>query len=299
LGVGSIVGGISTQLYSFTMASYVTDFAAIGNYKVALNFFVLPAFFAVPISTVMFPAFSKLDPKKDIQTVRSVFTSSVKYGALLLVPSTIAMIVLSNSLIGTIYGNRWAGAPFFLVLSILVNLLALFGNLSITSLLSALGDNVMVMKMNLLTLAIAAPLAFVLVPAFGISGVILGPLIGAIPSMFWGLYVGWKKYGVKVAHVPSGVILLASSLAALATYLFLNSFLLARSLQLFIGLSIFLLVFLLSAPILGAVDKNDLNNLRSLSSSLGRVSRLVEVPITIMAWALKIKNSLRRSVPLG
>ncbi len=51
-----------------------------------MNFVVLITFFIMPITTMMFPAFSKLDPEKDRDSLRNVFRFSVKYGSLLVLP---------------------------------------------------------------------------------------------------------------------------------------------------------------------------------------------------------------------
>jgi len=59
LSIGAILTGFLTQFYGFIMAIFVTNNALIGNYSVALNFVVLITFFATPVTTMLFPAFSK------------------------------------------------------------------------------------------------------------------------------------------------------------------------------------------------------------------------------------------------
>jgi O-antigen/teichoic acid export membrane protein len=56
------------------MAIFVTDNAAIGNYSVATNFVVLITFFATPVTTMLLPAFSKLNYQKDQQVLQTVFS---------------------------------------------------------------------------------------------------------------------------------------------------------------------------------------------------------------------------------
>ena len=174
LAIAMMVGGLLTQFNFFVMASFV-DNAMIGNYRVATNFGVLLTFFTYPITTVLFPAFSKIDPLKEKPLLKTVFASSAKYTALLLVPATIAMMVLAKPIIGTVYGNKWLYAPPFLVLVVMTNLLTVIGNLSVASLLTALGETKLLMKLNIVTLAFGVPLAFLLIPPLGISGVIIGP----------------------------------------------------------------------------------------------------------------------------
>ena len=97
LSIGSILAGFLTQFYGFIMAYFVTDNALIGNYSVALNFVVLITFFATPVTTMLFPAFSKLDAKKDKETLKNVFQYSVKYAALIVMPVTTMVMALAST----------------------------------------------------------------------------------------------------------------------------------------------------------------------------------------------------------
>ena len=281
LAIGTIIAGISTQIYSLMMASWVVDNALIGNYRIALNFAVLLTFFSLPISTVLFPAFSKIDPKSELILLRTVFTSSVKYTALLLVPAALAMTVLAQPLIGTLYGTKWVQASTFLELSVIGNVLFIFGNMSVSSLFSAVGETKLIMKLNLLSLFVGVPLAFLLIPPLGIVGVIIGSLVAGIPSMFVGLYFAWKRYGAKVDFQVNLRILLSSALAATASYLFLGVFNATDWIRLTLATSIFLIVFLITAPIIGAISQTDIINFRLMSSGLGVVSKILEIPLMI------------------
>ena len=103
LSIGAILSGFLTQFYSTIMAIFVTDNSLIGNYSVALNFVVLITFFATPVTTMLFPAFSKLDAKKDREVLKNVFQYSVKYAALIVVPVTAMVMALAQPAIGTIF----------------------------------------------------------------------------------------------------------------------------------------------------------------------------------------------------
>jgi O-antigen/teichoic acid export membrane protein len=286
LAIAIILGGILTQFYSFMMASFC-DVSMIGNYRIATNFAVLLTFFSIPISTVLFPAFSKLDPRNEQQLLKTVFTSSVKYTALFLVPATMAMMVLSKPIIGTLYEDKWLYAPPFLALYVISNLFAIFGNLSVGSLLAALGETKMLMKLNILTLSIGIPLAFLLIPQFGILGVILVTIAAGLPSMFIGLYWTWKRYGTKAEFRTSAKIFLASVISAITTYLFLNVFTAAAWIMFTAGVILFLAIYLTATPLIGAINQTDVNNLRAMFSSLGIISKLLEIPLTIVEKLLK------------
>ena len=72
LATGTIIGSIVTQVSSFIIPS-VANNAMIGNYKIAVNFAILLTFFTAPISTVLFPAFSKIDPHTETRFYEQFF----------------------------------------------------------------------------------------------------------------------------------------------------------------------------------------------------------------------------------
>jgi len=286
LATANILAGILTQFYSFMMAYFVSD-SIIGNFKIATNFAVLLTFFSFPITTVLFPAFSKINPRNEQQLLKTVFTASVKYTTLFLVPATMAMMVLSKPLIDTLYGSKWFYAPPFLALSVIGNLFVIFGGLSVTSLLPALGETKMLMKLNLLTLIIGIPIAFLLIPQFGIPGVIIAGITASLPELFVSLYWIWKRFGIKAEFRSSIKIFLASSIAALATYLFQSVFAAAAWITLTIGVILFLAIYLIAVPLSGAVNQTDVNNLRAMFLGLSIISKLLEIPLMLIEKLLK------------
>jgi O-antigen/teichoic acid export membrane protein len=287
LAIATISAGVLTQFFYFMMAAFCSD-AVIGNYRVATNFGVLLTFFTFPISTVLFPVFSKLDASKDRRLLKTVFGSSVKYTAFLLVPATLAMMVLAQPIIGTLYANKWLEAPWFLVLSVSINLLAVVGNLAVQSLLTGVGETKLLMKLNLLAIAIGVPLGFLLIPLFGIVGVIVSALVSVSPGVVLSLYFAWRRYGVTVDFRVSSRILLSSVIAAGATYALLSVLNVPQWLQLVSGGFLFLGVYMLTAPRIGAISLMDIRNLQAMVSGLGIISKLLQVPLGIMEKVLQV-----------
>jgi O-antigen/teichoic acid export membrane protein len=202
-----------------------------------------------------------------------------------------ALVVLATPLIGTLYGNKWPFAPPFLALMVVFYLLSLSGLRSMGSLLSAMGETRLLMKMALLSLIIGIPVAFLMVPSLGIIGIIIGLQVAALPSTFIGLYLIWKRYGTKADFGASAKILLASTLATVTVYLFLIFFTAAYWVLLVAGSIIFLAVYLISAPLVGAINQSDVNNLRTMFSSLVTISRPLEIPLKIIEKLIKTRNS--------
>jgi len=298
LSISTILGGILAQTYGLAMASFVSDNAILGNYSTAANFAVFLSFLSAPIATVLFPAFAKLDPDNEHELVSNIFSSSIKYTALVLVPATMAIMVLSKPMISTLYGEtRFVTAPFFLTLSIVTNLLAIFGNLTLGSFLSGLGETRMAMKLGIVTVSFGLPLGLILIPRYGVLGVIVGNIVSGIPSMSWGLYWVWKHYEAKADFRSSAKIFTASALAAIASFL-TTSFLHTDAwVQLVLGLAVFIVIYVIGAPLIGAIDQSDIDSLRSLFSGLGIASKITNIPLIAIERVAQIKtpNKKRRN----
>ena len=289
LAITTILTGILSPFFSFMMALYVSN-AVIGNYKIASNFAILLTLFSFPISTVLFPAFSKVDPQKEKSLLKTIFASSVKYTSVLLAPASLGMFALSGPLIETIYANKWIYSPSLLALVAIGNLFVIIGALSIVSLLIALGETKQLMKINLIDLAFAVPLALILTPTFGMYGVIVGGVLANVPGLLWGLRFAWKRYGITVDFKSSAKLLLASVVATVATYLFLY-FLVAPSwVQLLTGAVLFITVYLIVVPIVGAINQADINILQELFSELGIMAGILKIPLKFMERVLTIRN---------
>jgi stage V sporulation protein B len=289
LALDTIIGSVLAQFTSFIMASAV-DVEMIGNYKIAANFAVLLTFFTYPLGTVLFPAFSKLD-RNEKPLLKTVFDSSVKYTILFLVPAAMALIVLSGPIIGTLFGDKWLYAPLFLSLSPITSLWAISGLISVNNLLTAFGETKMLMKMSILTAAIGIPMAFLLIPQFGILGLIGVNLLAGMPSMFIKLKWTWKRYGVKANFQASARIFLASVISAVVTYILLSFLGATYWMQLAIGAVTFLATYLVATPLLGAVTVTDISNLREMLSGLGIISKILQIPLIIMEKTIKTQAS--------
>ena len=149
LSIGAILSGFLTQFYSTIMAIFVTDNSLIGNYSVALNFVVLITFFATPVTTMLFPAFSKLDAKKDREILKNVFQYSVKYAALIVVPVTAMVMALAQPAIGTIFEDKYVQAPLYLALLSVTYLFSALGSLSTGNLINGQGYTKYNLKLTL------------------------------------------------------------------------------------------------------------------------------------------------------
>lgn len=292
LSISSILAGILTQVYSFMIVP-LTSNTMYGNYLTAQNFAVLLTFLTVPIATVLFPAFAKLDPDNELDLIKRVFASSIKYTSILLVPATMILIALSGPIIGTLYGEKYIYGPFFLAIMVTGNLVVVLGSISAVSLLNGLGKTRIPMYQSIMTIIIGLPLGIVLISMFGITGLIIASVLSQIPSMVWGLYWIWKHYKAKAEFKSSAKILAASTIAAILAYLPANYLQVASWIRLIIGLVVFLTTYLVAAPLIGAVCSSDINILRIMASEMGFVSKIVKPVLRAAERVTQFKTSKR------
>lgn len=281
LSISSIIGGFLIQFYAFLMAIYCSD-AAVGNYQVATQFATILTFFTIPISTVLFPAFSKINTENENELLQTAFAASIKYASLIIVPAVMVLMVLSKPMVTTLFGEKWTQAPLFLTLYVVNDLFVTFGSQILGSLFAGLGETKTQMKLSLITLAIGIPLAFILIPSMGIIGLILTTIVAGKPSLAIGLYWIGKKHKAKIDINSSIRILAASTIAATATLLAVNSIAYAERVKLTIGLLTFATIYLITAPTIGAINKNDAKNLKTMFSGLGKISKIINIPLNVI-----------------
>jgi O-antigen/teichoic acid export membrane protein len=290
VSIGAILSGFLTQFYSFIMAIFVTNNASIGNYSVALNFVVLITFFATPVTTMLFPAFSKLDAQKDKETLKNVFQYSVKYAALIVMPVTVMVMALSQPAIGTIFENRYVQAPLYLALLSVIYLFSALGSLSTGSLINGQGYTKYNLKLTLLNVAIGFPLSFVLISQFGIIGLIVTTIIVSLPSFFLSLRFIKRKFGVSIDWVSSAKITFSSVVAGVLTYMAVSQLPFSSPVQLVIGVVVFVVAFLLLAIVTRTVSKADLGNVREIGNAMGPLRK----PLTIVLNLIeKLMNAVQ------
>jgi stage V sporulation protein B len=283
LSIAAIIAGFMGQFYNIILYGYVSDNAVIGNYAIAQNFVVLITFFALPINTMLFPAFSKLDHKREEETLQSVFQISVKYASLLVVPIAAMIMVLAPSAISTLFASRYAEAPLFLSLLAITYLYTALGNLSLGNLINGQGQTRFNLKVTVITALLGFPLGFFLISNLGVLGLILTTITISVPGIVISLAFVKRRYNVTLDWGSSAKILLSSGVAAILTYAVIMQLSVLPSLmQLIIGVALFALTYLIAAILTKTFSSADINNLRQMVTALGPLSTILNVLLSVI-----------------
>jgi O-antigen/teichoic acid export membrane protein len=283
LSIGVILGGFLTQFYNVILYNSVSDNALIGNLAIAQNFVVLITFVATPVTTMLFPAFSKLDHRKDPETLKNVFQTSVKYASLLVVPVTAMIMALAQPAISTLFGNKYAEAPLFLALLAIFYLYTVLGNLSIGSLINGQGQTTFNLLIAVITVAVGFPLGFILISNYGVLGLIVTTLSASVPGIIVALVFIKKRYNVTVHWKSSVKILLSSAVAAAVTYMLLTQLNAFSSLtRLIIGVAVFTPTYIIVAIATKTFDTTDIRNLRDMLTALGPLRPIFNIILNLI-----------------
>jgi O-antigen/teichoic acid export membrane protein len=283
ISLSGIVAGFLLQYYNFLVYIYVLDDALIGNLGIAKNFVVLITFFATPVTTVLFPAFSKIDHKKEPETLKNVFQTSVKYASLLVVPVATMVMALSQPAISTLFGTRYAEAPLFLTLLAINYLYTIVGLLSNGSLINGQGQTTFNIIIAAVTAAVGLPLGFVLISNYGVLGLIMVTLTASIPGTITSLIFIKKRYNVTIHWQSSAKILLSSAIASIVTYALITQLTAFSSLiRLIIGVAIFVPTYLITAILTRTFNTADIENLRGMIGALGPLRPILNIILNLI-----------------
>lgn len=267
LAVVNMISGFGGQFYNFLAGKYCSkwDF---GNYGAATTLLAPLPVLALPISAIMFPAYSKIDGAKEKRLLNSVFRLAVKYVSLLIVPLAALTIGLSEPLKVVIFGDRFPDASLYLMLLASIYLYTGIGYLNVDSLLKGQGCTKTIMIAHLIGLTIGIPISFLLIPLFGIKGLIFTKLVIITVLIIFYLIVIKKQLGISIDWKYSVKILLAGIFTSFFTYFLqtqINSYPIVK---LLIGGLAGLSVYIITVLITRALTMEDIRNLKVIFGSI-------------------------------
>ncbi len=289
LSLSAFIVSAQTQFYTFLLPIYyAAENTLIGSYGISASFVVLISFFSIPITTMLFPAFSKFTAEKDRETLQNFFQYSVKYASLFVVPVAFLIICVAEPAVSTLFGDTYNSAPLFLALLAASSLLTAVGVFSMDNLIKSQGQTKYLLKLTTITAIIGFPMGAILILSFGVLGLIIASFMAGVPSLILQLVFVWKHYGVTVDWGSSIKILISSAIPAAITYTIISYIPFASWLRLVIGVIMFIVMLIPTLLFSRAINKSDINNLRELTSNFGLVTKLSIVALKVLEKAMDI-----------
>jgi O-antigen/teichoic acid export membrane protein len=220
LYISALLTGFLPIFKNMILALFTTDIA-IGNYKAAINFAAFLLALAGPITTVLLPAFSKLNSTTN-HKIKAFYKIANKYASMIIIPVTVLIITLSKEIIQTIYGATYEPASLFLSIYCLTYFLVGIGYLTLPSLYNGVGETKTTMKMNLIDALSLIILAVPLTQTYGVQGIIAAFLIAKTVSILYGANKARRKLKVEFGIKTIIKIYIISALSAVAPLVLIN-----------------------------------------------------------------------------
>jgi len=291
LYLASILSVFLTQYQSIVLAHFASNLE-IGNFGATWNFTTFMMILVYPITTAMFPMFSKMDPKSQKSDLARGFVLAAKYTSLLMVPASVAVMVFSRDLIYLTYGSSYKFAPQYLVLLSALYLLTAISYLVLGSFLNGVADTRTVVKMSVLSLAVYLPLGPLLAWLWGPYGVLVAYILSNAASTAYGIRQTSVRFDARPDLRAGGRVLLAALGAAVPTVALIQlDGAGVGVVNLIFGGLLYLLAYLTLAPTVGALSKQDILNLRTLLGGTRMVSMLLN---PILDYESKLLSMKRR-----
>jgi len=281
---GSLLSSGLSQWYNSLMILNVpTDL--IGNYGAATNFGVLVSFLTMPIGTVLFPLFSRVD-RNDPQ-LKLLFDSAVKYTTLLATPIVALLILMSSSLIQVIYGLNYPYAALYLSGYLLLFVFEGLGGTSLSYLILGIGETRVSFISMIVTFIVGVPLSFVLISRYQILGLIAASIIA--PRFGWLFIIFWMKKNIGFTIDWSGSLKIYGLTIGvfIVSYFVLNFLNLDGWLKLVIGSVLFFALFFLGLPFTRILNKGALRELDKVVSVSGPVTPILRYLISVIRLLTK------------
>ena len=282
----TLVGTLSVS-YQGILLAWFTDNIAIGNWDVAKKFLSLITLFTVPITSVLYPAFSKFTFIEQPDEIKTLFRSSVRYATIIVIPATSVMILLSAQGIGFLFGTKYSMAPQFLSLALLQFLAVGLGSLSIYGLLNSQGDTATTFRLNSVSAVLSILFCTALTWRWGVPGLLVGLFLAAMAGSALNLYVVRSKYGIGVDLNHAVRVAVFSLLAVAVTWQALRPFTGASLfIQMAVGGVTFLVACLLLAPLTGSIVVEDVATLRRVLRRQRLIYALVSPFLSLEEWII-------------
>ena len=285
LFISLLLTGFVPFYQSVVLAVFTTD-ADIGNYKAATNFATLITVLAIPITTALLPAFSKLDSSAANQ-IKKFFKLANKYTALVILPVTSLIIVFSKEIVNIVYGSMFDSAPLFLATYCLLYLLVGLGYLTLTSFFNGLGGTGTTLRISLITFAALAISSPILTNVFGVVGLIAAFLIASALGYSYGAYVARRNYNIEFDTSTMSKIYLSSALSSPLPLLLLYLSPFPNLFNVVSGALLYLFAYITLAPVMKIVNHSEL---QVATNILQKIKLLAPITKPLLGYQRKILN---------
>jgi O-antigen/teichoic acid export membrane protein len=257
----NILGSSLRQFFSFILPFYVTA-SIIGNYSAANSFSGLLTLVIFPLNLAFFPLFSKLEPGDSV--FEFVYQSIIKYESMVVFPITAAVIALSDHLVYFLYGASYNLTPLLLNLLMVRFFFTGFGVFITSHILNSQNQTRVTLRRSLINLAVGLPMGLVLIPKYGVIGLIVTQLIAPKAGFLYLLTWLKKNYDIK----PNLKVFISISVSTIISFTLCKFTVYVLKLnylsEILLGGAVLALTYLFLLPLTGALTRENIQDIYSL-----------------------------------
>ena len=273
LFISLVLTGFIPLYQNIILAMFTTD-SDIGNYKAATNFATLITILAIPISTALLPAFSKIDSSAK-NTIKRFFRLANKYTTIVILPVAALIIIFSNDIVQIIYGSTYRTAPLFLMMYSLLYLLVGLGYLTLVSFYNGLGETKATLKMSLITVLLVAVSSPLLTMNYGVPGLIIAFLVASGAGNAYGSYTARVNHEIGFDNRSISRIYLISLFSSVFPLSLLQFSPLSKLFNVTIGALLYLLAFATLIPLAGVINHSELQTATQVLQKIRSLAPIV------------------------
>lgn len=281
-----VLTGVQPHIYTSLL---VIAFGRVmtGNWNAVLRFSALLAFVTMPISTTLFPLFSKLENK--IDELKFIYQNSVKFSTLFAYPIAVAIIVLSDQ-ISNVLLSKYEYASFFLKIYMLTFIWIGIGSNSNGALLNSHRMTKETFQITIVQFLITIPASFYIIPRYGVLGLIgLLFLSGFVGNLF-SLKIIRNSFNFMFDLTAFIKLLVSAILTFFISTIVVNRLSLSIWIEIFVGGALTFSVYFIIIILIKVLDVTDINYLSNIADSLGPLAVPMNLVLDIIRKLIVLTN---------
>ncbi|MEM2167769.1 MAG: oligosaccharide flippase family protein, partial [Candidatus Bathyarchaeia archaeon] len=288
LYVSSLLALLLSNYQAILLAKYSSDLE-IGCFRAAANISMILTVIVSPILLALFPTFSRLNSHGFRERIGEFLNLSVKYSSLIIIPLAALLACVSRYLVDVIYGAGYIQAGDYIVFYSMIHMLIGLGSGIFISLFNGLGETSLTLRVNIINLAIFMTIAPLLADPYSVPGILTSLLISNLITTLYAYDMARRRLGINLnlsasARIYASSIISAVPAAVMAYYLNMPGIVGLVSCSV-----IYAIVYLTVAPILKAINMEDLRNLERIFGGIRLLKPLFRV---IAVYESRVMNAM-------
>lgn len=283
-----VLSGVQPHIYT-SLLIIAFDDVLTGNWNAVLRFSALLAFVTMPVSTTLFPLFSKLE--NQIDELKFIYQNSVKFSTLFAYPIAVSVMVLSDQ-VSQVLLSRYEYASVFLKMYMLTFIWIGIGSNSNGALLNSHRMTGESLKITLLQFLVTVPASFFIIPRYGVTGLIGLLFLGGFIGNLFSLKIIWSSFNFIFDVKSFAKLLCSAALTYLISDYVVKQMYFHPWVELLLGGVLAFSTYFLLIMLTQALDETDIGYLSNIADSLGPFSSPMNLALSVINKFIRL---LKRS----